>query len=151
MRLIGLCAAALVGLALGDLQPLEPRHVLCAALVALLGACLAWRQRAWRWLALGACAVAAGALRASTLEPMPPSPLGPYTGQLVRLGGRLIEPPSLSGTGASVRLALELDVTPDGSPCGGSTGQLNRSCRLCTKCRRIPERSPSAPSHYAKG
>jgi competence protein ComEC len=110
MRLIVLCAAALLGLVLGDLGRLDAPGLLFGGLVALVGACLAWRQPGWRCLALAACALAAGGLRASTIESRAASTLEPYIGQVIRLRGTLVEPPSLSSSGASVRLLLEVDA-----------------------------------------
>jgi competence protein ComEC len=117
MRLMFVCAAALLGIAIGDVKQIaEPWHLLFGVLPALLGACLAWRHTTWRWLALGACAVALGALRATTVERAPPSALEPYIGQLVRVGGRLGTPPTMSSSGASVRLMLDVEtVGPPGS------------------------------------
>src|SRR5579859_427411 len=115
MRLITLCTAALVGLALGDLGRLGmPPRLAFAGLVALLGAALAWRQPTWRWLALCACAVAAGGLRAAMVEPAPMPALDAYAGQVVRLHGRLLGRPMLSSTGAAVRLSLEVDAIGPG-------------------------------------
>ena len=97
MPLIVLCAAALLGIALGDAGRVgEPLRLLFAALVALLGALLAWRHTTWRWLALGACAVAAGGVRAATSEPDRVPALEPYAGQVIRLSGRLVGLPNSS-------------------------------------------------------
>src|SRR5436305_2080250 len=97
MRLISLCAAALVGIALGEsARVVEPPRLIFGALVALLGACLAWRHTTWRWVALSACALALGAFRAATIERAPTSALEPYLGQVLRLSGRLVGAPTLS-------------------------------------------------------
>src|SRR5260370_42315972 len=105
MGLLVLCAAALLGIALGDLGRIaEPLRLLFGALVALLGACLVWRHSTWRWLALGAVSVALGGLRAATTEPAPPSPLAPYVGHVIRLGGERGGPPNLSGSGGPMRV-----------------------------------------------
>ena len=121
MGLIGLCAAALLGIALGDVGRIaDVPRLLFGTLAALLGACLAWRHATWRWMALGTCALALGALRAVTIEPAPPSALGPYVGQVIRVGGRLIGLPTQSSSGASVRLMLEIEtVGPIGSELPG--------------------------------
>jgi competence protein ComEC len=108
MLLIILCAAALLGIALGDLGRLEPRGLVFGALVALLGACLAWRQPMWRGLALAACALAAGGVRASLVEPRSSPTLEAYSGQVLRLRGTLLEPPAESSSGTSVRFPLEV-------------------------------------------
>src|SRR5438132_11353561 len=124
MRLIFLYAAALLGIALGDVGRIaEPPRVLIGALVALLGACLAARHTTWRWLALGTCALALGTLRATTIEPSPLSALEPYVGQVIRVGGRLVGLPSLSSSGASVPLTLEIEAAgPGGSELPGLPG-----------------------------
>jgi len=111
MRLIVLCAAALIGIALGDIGRIAaPPRLLFGAFAALLGASLAWRHATWRWLALASCALALGALRAVTIEPPLPSALGPYVDQVIRVGGTLIGQPNLSSSGASVRLMLEVET-----------------------------------------
>src|SRR6266851_3804741 len=131
MGLIVLCAAALLGIALGDLGRIaEPLRLLFGALVALLGACLVWRHSTWRWLALGAASVALGGLRAATTEPAPPSPLAPYVGHVIRLGGKLVGPPNLSSSGASMRLLLEVEtVGPAGQalPAIETAGRAGRA------------------------
>src|SRR5712691_702245 len=117
MRLIFLCAAALLGIAMGDVGRIaEPPRVLIGALVALLGACLAARHPTWRRLALGTCALALGALRATTIDPSPPSALEPYVGRVIRVGGRLVGLPSLSSSGATVRLTLEIEAAGPAGP-----------------------------------
>jgi ComEC/Rec2-related protein len=95
--LIGICAAALVGLAAGDLIRLDAARLLAAASAALLGAALAWRGPAWRLLALATCAAALGAARASTaagLAAPPPLVGGPYASDGSRYRG-----PGASGAG----------------------------------------------------
>ncbi|HTD78862.1 MAG TPA: ComEC/Rec2 family competence protein, partial [Chloroflexota bacterium] len=67
MTLIAICVAALAGLAVGDLLPLDAARLLTAAGVSALGAALAWRKPAWRLLALATCAAAVGAARASSV------------------------------------------------------------------------------------
>ena len=66
MGLIGICAAALLGVAVGDLLRLNASRLATAAVAAVIGAVLGWRKPAWRLLALATCAVALGAARAST-------------------------------------------------------------------------------------
>src|SRR5438105_3916450 len=103
MRLISLCAAALLGLVLGDLGRFgAPPQLLFGALVAALGACLAWRHATWRWVALATCALAAGGLRASMVATVPQTTLGARAGQTIRLGGRLVEPSSARTTRQAV-------------------------------------------------
>ena len=110
MKLIVLCSAALLGIAVGDVGHVgEPPRLLFAALLALVGACLASRHTTWRWLALCTCAMALGALRAATLDPLRQSALEPYVDQLVRLSGRLSAPPTLSSSGTSVRLMFDVE------------------------------------------
>src|SRR5260221_13433969 len=97
MRLIALCSAALLGIALGDIGWLaNPAPVVFGACVALLGACLAGRHTTGRWLALSACALALGGLRATAVQPTSPPAIERYVGQLIRLDGRLVSPPSVS-------------------------------------------------------
>ena len=66
MGLIGICAAALLGVAAGDVLRLDASRLATAAVAAVVGAALGWRKPAWRLLALATCAVALGAARAST-------------------------------------------------------------------------------------
>src|SRR5436853_339135 len=73
MRLIVVCAAAVLGVAIGDLNPAP--LALCAALAAL-AACLAHAYPPWRTLAMVACAASIGGARAS-LGPLGPSPAAP--------------------------------------------------------------------------
>src|SRR2546423_8648693 len=115
MRLISLCAAALLGRALGVLGRFgAPPQLFFGALVAALGACLAWRHATWRWVALATCALAAGGLRATMVATVPQTTLAAYAGQTVRLGGRLVEPIAISGNGAWVRLVLQVDAAGSG-------------------------------------
>jgi ComEC/Rec2-related protein len=87
MRLIGLCAAALAGLAVGDLVPLDAARLVVTALLGLLGALLARRAPAWRLLALAACAAALGAARASSAAAEGPGPPGSIASLATSLGG----------------------------------------------------------------
>src|SRR5205814_1726460 len=66
-------------------------------------------------------AFALGVLRAATTEAPRPSALEPYVGQLIRLGGRLDTPPNLARSGASVRLALNVDKL---GPAGSAPGSM---------------------------
>ena len=66
MGLIGICAAALLGVAVGDLLRLNASRLATAAVAAVIGAVLGWRKPAWRLLALATCAAALGAARGST-------------------------------------------------------------------------------------
>jgi competence protein ComEC len=70
MRLLGVCAAALAGIALADLRPIASMPLLCAAMVAGL-ALVCVRQSAWRTLALMVLAAAFGAARVVVLPPAP--------------------------------------------------------------------------------
>ncbi len=67
MPLIGVCVAALVGLAFGDLKQLDTSGLIEGALLAALGACLAGRRPGSRFTALATCALALGAWRASAV------------------------------------------------------------------------------------
>jgi competence protein ComEC len=125
MKLILLCSAALLGIAVGDVGHIaEPLRLLFAAFLALVGACLTWRPKTWRWLALCTCALALGALRAATSDPPRQSALEPYIDQLIRLSGRLSAPPILSSSGTSVRLILDVATFgPAGSDANLTSGQ----------------------------
>ena len=105
MRLIVLCAAALTGLAVGDLSRLDPARLLFGGLVALVGAGLAWRQPAIRMLALVTCAMALGGLRASLVPAADTATLEPYFGQAIRLRAVVVQPPSLGQS--AVQLLVE--------------------------------------------
>jgi len=77
MKLVVLCAAALVGIVVTDLTPaptLGP--LLLAALLSGFAAPLVWRRRIWRMLALIACATSLGAVR-GTLSDRSVSGLAP--------------------------------------------------------------------------
>jgi competence protein ComEC len=129
-RLIALCLATLVGIAVGDVSRLEPARLGFAALLALLGALLAHRQPAWRLAALIACAVALGGLRASLVDDEPAAALlEPYYGLAVRARGVVLEPPVLTSSGASARMAFEIDgLAPAGrDPPPGPLGTPSKS------------------------
>src|SRR5919202_5383889 len=74
MGLIGICAAALAGLAAGALVRLDASRLVATALLGLLGALLARRRPAWRLLALATCAATLGAARASIFAAEGPEP-----------------------------------------------------------------------------
>jgi competence protein ComEC len=77
MTLIGLSAAALLGIAIADLTQPRVAPLVVAATLALAAAGLTWRRKRWRMLALLACAAALGAARGSlgdevSHDPAPP-------------------------------------------------------------------------------
>jgi competence protein ComEC len=116
VRLIVVCAALLVGLVVGDLTRPEPIPLAIGAGLAGLGACLAYKMPAWRLLALAACAVGLGGLRAGLVAAYSDSAaLTAYAGRMLRVRAVLVQPPSLSASGTSARLLVELkDVAPAG-------------------------------------
>src|SRR5438105_5988546 len=112
MRTIIIGAAALLGLAVGDLSTGLPRTPLVmAAALAALGAALSWRDPPWRTAALAACVAALGALCAAAVPAPAPGPLEPYTDGVVRLRG--VVTAVSTRTAGSARLMLE--VTAVGS------------------------------------
>src|SRR5450755_2618490 len=102
MRLIALCAAALGGAAVGDVSHLERWRLGFGALVALLGAGLAWRRPAVRMLALATCAAALGGLRAAVVPVESAAALEGYDGQSVRLRGEVVQPPTIGPAAAQL-------------------------------------------------
>jgi competence protein ComEC len=102
MRLIALCAAALGGAAVGDVSHLEPWRLGFGAMVALLGAGLAWRRPAVRMLALATCAAALGGLRAAVVPVESTAALEAYDGQSVRLRGEVVQPPTIGPAAAQL-------------------------------------------------
>jgi competence protein ComEC len=114
--LVVVCAALLIGVAVGDLIRLEPLSVAIGAGLAGLGACMAYTMPVWRLLALAACAVGLGGLRASLVAAdADGGALLAYAGLMVRVRAVLVEPPSLSASGTSARWLVETrGVAPAG-------------------------------------
>jgi ComEC/Rec2-related protein len=105
VALIALCAAALCGLAVGDVARLDPSRLAFGALLALVGAALTWRRSRWRWIALLTCAAALGALRATLAAPADnQSALDPYLGLAVSVRGEVVQPPTTSAAAAQLQL-----------------------------------------------
>ena len=66
MTTLGVCAAALLGIAVTTLiRPLSPHLVLLAGGLSVIGVTLAWHRRQWRRCAVLACALSLGAARGS--------------------------------------------------------------------------------------
>jgi hypothetical protein len=133
VRLIVLCTAALVGLALSDVLPLLPGPLAVAALLALCGVVCAWRTPSSRWLALVACALALGGWRASVQPAAGATPIQ-------RDAPPVPAPPGgLSAQLASVRSNAQIGITrylpePQASLAVGvvlgGTGNLDADLRL---------------------
>jgi competence protein ComEC len=120
MRLIVLCAALLVGIAIADLTRLNPAPlVLCAALAAL-AALLAWAHPPWRTLALVACAASLGGARAS---------LGSFGPSAVAPGGWLAALRQSGDAGIHAYLPEPQASLAAGVVLGGS-GRLDSAFRL---------------------
>jgi len=129
MRLIVVCAAALAGVALGDVSRLEPAWLLFGALLAVLGAGLAWQQPVWRGVALVTLVAALGGLRASlahTDGTAGTAVLEPYLGLAVRLRGGLLQPPS-SGPVATLLMVDVRAIGPAGRDPPPLTGSATAS------------------------
>jgi ComEC/Rec2-related protein len=71
MLLIGLCTAAVAGIAIADLRSLSVPQLLLTTVLAALAACVASPHRLPRTLALLACAASLGAARASFTAELP--------------------------------------------------------------------------------
>jgi len=129
MRLIVVCAAALAGVALGDVSRLEPAWLLFGALLAVLGAGLAWQQPVWRGVALVTLVAALGGLRASlahTDDTAGTALIEPYLGLAVRLRGGLLQPPS-SGPVATLLMVDVRAIGPAGRDPPPLTGSATAS------------------------
>jgi competence protein ComEC len=77
MTLIGLSAAALIGIAIADIGQLQLMPLLLTAALGLAAAGLSWRRKRWRMLALLTCAAALGAARGSQVSDAEPPSLPP--------------------------------------------------------------------------
>jgi ComEC/Rec2-related protein len=104
MRLIAVLACVVCGLAIGDVAQLAVLPLLVSAAVALAGACLSWRQPAWRTLALLVCGLALGAARAASVwtaaeHAASQTRLDHYANRQVRLQAVLVAPATVSATG----------------------------------------------------
>jgi competence protein ComEC len=118
VTLIVLSIAVLVGLAVSQLQPLEPRPLLLGALGGSAGALAGWSRPAARTFGLFALAAAFAGLRV-TLWPAPSADaLTPVAGQLVTVVGPVLGQPTT--TGRSARVLIDVDhvavMPPIGPP-----------------------------------
>src|SRR5207237_8312209 len=119
-----------VGLAAADVSHTRGAGgapLLLGAVLAAMGACLAWRKPVWRNLALVACAVSLGAGRGMLVsDAAPHNPLQPFVGGHVRLRALANAPPTFTTT--SAHLAIEIEaVGPSGldPPPPGSAGRAS--------------------------
>jgi ComEC/Rec2-related protein len=144
MPLILICAAALVGLAVGDLAPRDPPTLVGVACLALLGAVLARSHSMWRVIALIACAAAVGGLRASTAQTLAarggPDALGPYFQTSVRVRATISQPPVLSASGTTLLLQVDAQgIAPAGrDPPPGSLPAPARLRVVAAAARTVP-------------
>jgi competence protein ComEC len=129
MRLIVLCAAALGGVAVGDVCRLEPGRLVLGGLLAVLGAGLAWRRTRWRMLALVTLAAAMGGLRAAQVPADDTAALEPYVDLVVRLRGVVVQPPNVGP--ASAQLLVDVHALgPAGRDPPASDNEPQRVSRV---------------------